>query len=387
MELVRLTARDFEEAIDFLDLVFSSAYCPMHFAKLLPRCYQPTDESMRCNFAVRENGRIRAIVGLFPAEVQAAGTTLSWAGIGGVSAHPNDRGKGWMKLLMARCIEEMQQDNVDFSFLTGLRQRYQYFGYEKTGGILEYQIQKTNLRHTFQNAAPASDLIFAPFLPSDTAFLEKAKKMHETQPFYCVRPASEFHNFLLSNGMKPWVARRQDGSMAGYLVTNDKQDRITEIFADSVEDFTDMIRQWFEQRGIFAARLSLAPWKTDFARRAGSFAESFQIADCGNWRIYHWDRVTAPLLRIKNEMQPLSDGSLAIGIDGYGTLEIHVAGGQVECLHSTAAPDVQLDPFTAMRILFGQFPAVFVRDLPGSVQNLAASWFPLPLCWLPQDYL
>lgn len=72
MEIVRLKSCDFEEAIDFLDFVFSKAYSPTHFRKMLPLCYQPTDEHMSHNFAIRENGKIRAIVGLFQLKFRLA---------------------------------------------------------------------------------------------------------------------------------------------------------------------------------------------------------------------------------------------------------------------------------------------------------------------------
>ena len=136
MEIVKLRACDYDDALDFLDFVFSKAYGPTHFGTMLPLCYRPTDEHMGHNFAVRENGKIRGIVGLFPAQVKVGGETLNLGGIGGVSAHPSDRGKGWMKLLMAHAIEEMESAETDLSFLIGLRQRYQHFGYEKTGVLL-----------------------------------------------------------------------------------------------------------------------------------------------------------------------------------------------------------------------------------------------------------
>ena len=48
MELVRLKANDYEEAMDFLDIVFSKAHCPHDFGSMLPIIYRPTDEHMNC---------------------------------------------------------------------------------------------------------------------------------------------------------------------------------------------------------------------------------------------------------------------------------------------------------------------------------------------------
>ncbi|NLB44112.1 MAG: hypothetical protein GX821_02990, partial [Clostridiaceae bacterium] len=44
--LVRLSADDYDEAIDFLNLVFSQASRPHDFEKMLPRMCVPDDEHM-----------------------------------------------------------------------------------------------------------------------------------------------------------------------------------------------------------------------------------------------------------------------------------------------------------------------------------------------------
>ncbi len=77
MEIVKLRACDYDDALDFLDFVFSKAYGPTHFGAMLPLCYRPTDEHMGHNFAVRENGKIRGIVGLFPAQLRVDGEEVS----------------------------------------------------------------------------------------------------------------------------------------------------------------------------------------------------------------------------------------------------------------------------------------------------------------------
>lgn len=387
MELVRLNASDFEEATDFLDFVFSSAYGPTHFKQMLPLCYQPTDEHMSHNFAVRENGRIRAIVGLFPMEIQAGETLLKLGGIGGVSSHPNDRGKGWMKLLMGRCLEEMKQTGTDLSFLTGLRQRYRYFGYEKTGMLLKYTISKTNLRHCAKEHTPEQTVRFELLEASDSERLQQVKAFYESQPCFCVRPLSTFYQYLLSMYTKPWVALYPDGKMAGYLVASPENDRITELFAEDETAFTAMVEQWVTTHGAEEVQLFLAPWQKDFARLAGAIAEDCSLLNNGNWQVFDWERVTGALLAVKQAQNGLMDGSLTVEISGYGRLHISVSGETVMCEKTSAKADFVLDPYTAMRMFFGHMPPVFIQQVPAPLQALIQSWFPLPLCLLIQNYV
>ncbi len=132
LDVVQLAGADFDEAMEFLNGVFGE-HRPHDFATLLPSIYQPSDEHMACNHALREDGRIRAVVGLFPIDWQVGDRLLKVGGIGGVSTHPGVRGKGYMGILMRHCVERMKAEGFHLSWLGGQRQRYGYFGYEKCG--------------------------------------------------------------------------------------------------------------------------------------------------------------------------------------------------------------------------------------------------------------
>ncbi len=387
MEVVRLLERDYEEATDFLDLVFSKAYAPSDFRKLLPLYYQPNDEKMRCNFAIREAGRIRAIVGSFPSNVQVGDTVLRLGGIGGVSAHPNDRGKGWMKILMTRCLEEMKSEHMDLSFLTGLRQRYQYFGYEKAGMLLQYQISQTNIKRSGMAMDTESSLCFIPLRKNDSTYIEKAKALYDRQEIRMIRPLADFYLTLLSTHGHPWVALRPNGEMIGYLVTDEKRASITEIFAEQETDFGEMIRSWFLQQNIDEAAVFLPPWQVQEARCLSVFAEDYRMINNGNWRIFQWENVISSLLTAKGVLSCLQEGSLNIDIVGYGTLRINVTDGHAVCARTSEHPDLLWDPLHATQIMLGHLPHMFITEIPKHLQPLIESWFPLPLSWLLQNYV
>lgn len=117
--ITRLQAADFDEAMDFLNLVFSMAYRPHDFARMLPILYRPTEAQMACNRALRIQGRIRAVVGVFPMVWAVGDARLNVAGIGGVAVHPADRGQGYMRDLMARCMADIRKGGFALSYLGG----------------------------------------------------------------------------------------------------------------------------------------------------------------------------------------------------------------------------------------------------------------------------
>ena len=121
-----MTAAEFDECIDFLDLVFAGNggghASGGGFAKLLPQLYQP--EKMHWQQAIRVGPQLLAVVGVFPRTLRVLDTTLSVGGIGGVATHQRlSRGSGHMRRLMHHCVEKMRDDGCHLAILGGQRQR------------------------------------------------------------------------------------------------------------------------------------------------------------------------------------------------------------------------------------------------------------------------
>ena len=92
-------------------------------------------------------------------------------------------------------------------------------------------------------------------------------------------------------------------------------------------------------------------------------------------------------MAIKNASHPLSDGSLAIAIKEYGTIDICVLEGKIECVKTDRPAQVEWEPSVATRVIFGHLPSTWVTDIPEMARPFINEWFPLPLCWLPQNYV
>ena len=149
-EIIQLTASEFQDGMDFLNLAFGP-HGPYDFQQLLPAVYRPTEEWTRCNYVVREEGQIKGLVILFPFTWRVGEASFRVGGIGGVSTHPKSRGAGHMKTLMNHCIRVMREEGHHLSYLGGQRQRYQHFGYEYCGGASSFSLYKTNSRHCFKD--------------------------------------------------------------------------------------------------------------------------------------------------------------------------------------------------------------------------------------------
>ncbi len=378
-QVIQLSAADFEEAMDFMNLVFSG-YSPTDFAKLLPVLYRPTEEHMACNYAIRQQGRIRAVVGLFPLQWQAGPILLKAAGIGGVSTHPNYRSSGLMKQLMQHCVTQMKAQGYHLSWLGGQRQRYLYHGYEKCGVGLSLSLSRSNLRHCF-SGEPA--LRFEPLAATDQAGLARARELHDTQPSRARRVPADFHLHCVSWHHRPHVALDAGGCMVGYLVANAKGDAVTELVGENDEVAVEMARAW-AARGDQGINLDLNPAAPGLIRRLGQYCEGMNTHASGNWQFFAWEEVLGALLQLRRGMGPLPAGRVVVGIEGYGPLALEVDGEHTAVKRTEEEPAVKGNAPLMLRLLCGPLPPSQVMALPASAALLEA-WCPLPLYWARQD--
>jgi predicted acetyltransferase len=383
-QIKRLTADDFEEAMDFLNMVFSLDGAATDFPVILPKLYRPTEQNMNCNLAIRKNGRIRAIVGLFPMTAHIGGKILKVGGIGGVSTHPNDRKTGLMRQLMEACIEEIHANGIHFSCLGGLRQRYQYYGYEKAGTAFKLNVTKKKIQHCLKDMTK-SEICFKRIEANDHDELSHAKKLYDSGLFHCDRPLDEFYSYLKTWSRHPWAAMDPSGRMIGYIVTDEAKKQIDEILADNPDDFFRILCAWIVDQSGESVSVFLPPWERTYINKLGQISENVTIQESYNWRIFNWVEVIGALFAVKSGFSGLADGEAKIGIRNYGVIRICVKDGFATVEKVDNNPDLLCDEFTALRLFCGPMSPEYITELPNRLLKVFSSWFPLPLCWYPQD--
>ncbi|MDP6698193.1 MAG: GNAT family N-acetyltransferase [Candidatus Latescibacteria bacterium] len=377
--IARLTAADFEEAMDVLNFSFGFDH-PHNFEALLPVLYHPGAEAMSWNWALREEGSIRAIVGVFPLTWKLGDATLRIAGVGGVCCHPRYRKHGFMGQLMRHCVEAMREEGYPLSWLGGQRQRYGYYGYEKCGIKYQLSLAPNNVRHVFGDGDLGIE--FRPLERQDRTHLQGVIGLHDAHPIRGVRPRERFYDMLLSWYHKPHIAISPDSRMIGYVVANGNGDRITEILAvNEGEPELQIAAAWVQQHG--EATFDLGP-SNRLLPKLAAVCGGMSVHSSGNWQIFDWAAALDALLKAQGTLIPLTDGAVVIEIADYGKVLLEVAGGSARCIRSDAAPALQTDAFTAMRLLFGPLPPATVLALPQAAAALE-QWCPLPLFWGRQD--
>ncbi len=381
MKVEQLSANDFEEAMDFMNMVFG-AHRPTDFTTLLPALYQPTDELMSCNWAIRESERIVAIVGSYPLEWQVLKSRLSLAGIGGVSSHPRKRGKGYMKVLMSHCIDEMRKNGVHASWLGGQRQRYGYFGYEKCGTTYQFSLNKSNLRHVFGESK--SDVSFRKLKQRDYTHLKAIANLHSTNSIRRLRPSDRLYDILRSWNNVPYIAIGPDGRMIGYLVASSNESSIVELTGVSEGNpDLEIARAWTEQKSNGNVLFELPPWH-GLLESLGNIAESYSIHSSGNWLILDWASTLDALIKSRSSVTKLTEGRIVIEIISQGRFALQVDSRGAICEQCDDDPEISVNAKTAHRLFFGPLPPETIFTDFDAV-SLLSQWCPLPLSWTRQD--
>ena len=360
--IVQLRAADFEEAMDLLNYAFGYSHGPHDFPSLLPKVYRPTDELMRCNYAIRRDGRLVAAVGIFPLTWHVGGAALRVAGIGGVSTHPRYRGRGLMIELMNHCVEEIRAAGYPLSWLSGLRHRYRHFGYEQCGSELRFTLERDGLRA----AGVGGTGIEFRRLTEDDPLLADAHRLHAGQPMRCERPLAEFVAICCSWNNRPYAAVA-GSELAGYLIAGGDASQVTELVAADVPTTLRIAAAWCAHRDIPSVTVAVSPAHTALVRSLDAIAEGTTVRFADSWQVFDWPATLTALLRERVRAGGAEPGSLVLQIGETDRLRLRVDGTRAGAVPTDEPAEITMDKIAAMRALFGPLRP-----------PLPVSWFPLP---------
>lgn len=407
----KASAADYDELIDFANLVFSQAHSNTDFTELLPKLYKRNRFVPESHYIVKENGRIKALVGAYPIIYNVCGEPLKVFSIGIVCVHPYTRSKGYMKLLMNEAMRDMKAAGMDLGELGGLRQRYEYFGFTKCGTELTFTCNETNFRHRFHGTYP-SGLSFAEIAPGDRATLDAVAGMYARKPAHAERHADMLHDILISWKGKAYAIMRS-GEMIGYMSAQLNRGVIQEIYMPDASLLVEALGVFISQFKIKDLHVVLPPYEAELARRLVGFAEETEIETDGNFNALNYPNVLRAFVKLKcaalsesfapalpdgctpalpdgcSQAMPdicapaLPDGKLTVRIlaanaDGADcNVTISVSGGKVDVRETGETPDYTFSHLEAMQFFFNPLSAHAYGPLASDAFTRAL--LPLPL--------
>lgn len=365
-EIRKARPEDYDDIIDFANMVFKIDFRALH-----PKLYDNHPEQAENHFLALEGGKIKALVGSIPFAMEVAGKPLTGYGIGTVSVHPYTRGKGYMKALMAKAVEEAREKGADFMCLGGLRQRYEYYGFSSGSLFTSFTVTPTNRRH-LKNIS-TEGYAFVPL--SETGDEGNCRRLYESQKVFARR--GDFAEIC-----RTWDARcfviRKDGDFAGYCILSPEKDQASEMLLETGVDpgaavlalvefcgrevrFTPSYDQW----QLISALTQIA--------EGASFSEGEKI------QVLNYPRFTEAFLQLKSDIACLMDGSLAFEVQGQGRFEIRSEKGKVTVAETVKPAAWSLPHIQAQNRLFGM-GQLFHHD-----SLLENNFLPIPIVFHAAD--
>ncbi|MBR3504610.1 MAG: GNAT family N-acetyltransferase [Clostridia bacterium] len=370
-DYVVATPADREEVVDFANYVFSQAHRPHDFKTLLPKAYADhLPELGAKHYLAKQEGRIRALVADRMIDMRLLDDTLRVGCVGTVSVHPYSRSEGHMMRLMTMMLEDARAEGLDLLMLGGIRQRYNYFGFEQAGWMYRFGIEEPAVRHALADV-DTGNVRFSELTEDNPAEVDFACALAARLPVAGARPRDRFLDIMHS-----WHSGcrliRVDGEMAGYVMGGDD-----EIALLNEDDLPRVIKALFTQDK--PDRLSLACGAHE-TRRIAILADICSHRAMGSAEminVLNWPRVLAALLKLKAGFLALEDGAFTLAIGDAPSITIRVSGGAPSVAEEGLAPDLSLTHLQAQRKLFG----LEAFALGSAYKN----WFPLPFSVSPAD--
>ncbi len=388
----RLTATDYDEALSLLNLSFNGENSnKASFEMILPKMWKRDNEHMGKHITCRIDGKMKSIIGIYPLRTKIGTHEFMFCTVGNVATHPDSRGHGYMDQLMRFAIEELGRMHVDAARLSGLRQRYERYGFEPAGTKYTYILTERNMKSCPMVESISNNfhkmISFVQIDMESMELLIKARKLFSRQKFAVVRESLE--DFYLSTKawqMTPWAALDENGEMIGYLVASGNGDTLAEQLVYNDDRFLDMIFAWIVRNGLESVRMDFAPWERKRCRLLGLICENSSVSVASSFLIRSWAEIINALMELKAQQDKMLDGCFVLGIEGYGNISLQVRNGIGSCCREVSkAADFTLTPLTATRLLLGYMPPWAVADMSGIDSNVLNNWLPLPFSWNGQD--
>ena len=308
-----------QEIIEFIDYVFSKAHRPHDFATLLPKVYGDNGDGTAHHFIVRENGKLIAAILCYPIVMHMGSKRLTGLGIGSVSTHAAARGRGIMKQLMDAADARAEETGAAFAVLSGLRQRYEHFGYAYGG----YQMNAKLTAHNVSHALDDADTEDWTVVPMNQAHVQAAMALHKAQICYCERSEAAFLDILRSWNNEPFVLLKAK-KFAGYgtLRRNAESTHIAEMRLECEADFAAAMKMLFEKHGTLT--ISAAPWEKARAAWLSCICHEFTIGKNHVFKVYQPESIREACAKIG-----FATGGFAF--DGF-TLPLPLYVGPPDCV-------------------------------------------------------
>ena len=288
MEYCQGQQGEYAEIIPFINEVFGE-----DFPVILPKTYGQGKSFEEYHQLVKEDGVLTAVIGNYEQDFYIGDTVLKTGCVGSVSVAKHARGRGYMKLLMNKTEEAMRAHQVDIAFLGGMRNRYGFFGFEKSGFTYEFHFNEANIRQTIGWDKDTGAELRQ--VTAEDSVLEEIYALYRKNVMWC-RNREDFYEKSLTWNHNVFEIRL-DGVFAGYFV--EKGHCLTELALLDWNNLLRAVKTCMVKNGEKSLSVQALGWQTESLTALFMACESYHLRTCCAFKILNYVNTITALLELK----------------------------------------------------------------------------------------
>lgn len=377
MGVEKLKAKNYEELLDFVDLVFSQDLMKVHFGEDLGYLYAADDEHMNRQYVYRdESGKIRSAIGVIPYTYKIGNESFKAKTITNVATHHRYTGRGYMQQLLKAALDDMENDGTDFVVLHGNRERYRFWGFAMAGISHDASFKAYNIPNLIKKGEKF-DFSFCEIGYDDKEYIKKSLDLFNLELQHYARTEDDFLDAQSLWHGKTYAVLDCNGKYCGYLNYSEHfAPVIREIELNSPKDAARVIYSFLNFKGLQSISVNFSVFNAELNRAIYSAAENIGIGQTTRLNLLKPERFIKECLEIKRKSGVyMPNGKIVVENDIFGRLLIENNDGFSVC-KTDVPPDIKIDGDDIYLMLFGPEH----RDFMPWTDKLGdkTAWFPIP---------
>lgn len=278
------------------------------FAKIMPKAYGEGKDTSGIHYVITEGDEIISLAGNMPAVMPVGGNEYGYTIVGTVSTLPEHQNKGCMKLLMQQIDADNRRNGVVFSALTGLRKRYNNYGFEKCMTSYKYVISK----HCLKGVDVNENLTVEKFTEAELAAVYSLYLRTQPAP---TRTREQMVDYLSFSEAEIFVVK-QEGCTVGYFDFAQRKNCIFEMGIADIALLPAVLAQFIRETQLKQVFVSVNPLNQRLADALDAFAEGKVLTDEIHIKVYDTVRFIRMLVEFNLPYMHVTDFEETFCVNG-----------------------------------------------------------------------
>ena len=352
------TYDDYNELLRFENKVFKTS-----FTKIMPKLYRDKEKCTESHIVIKDNGKIIAALAFYDTKLLLGDIEIKALGIGSVAVDKKYRGRGLMRTLLEQADNLAAQKGAEVGVLSGYRQRYSRFGFERGGIHHTFTLSNYFINHfrskkklKFQDPFSSADL------------LQKCAKLYNSEINRWERKETEFSDIISTWNLDSYAVF-DEHRLLGFLIS--ERDEIKDIHLSNPVDVAEVLYAFAKSKHRWTLHVKVTDFQKELIRELSGISDEHRISEDASYKIYDYKAFIEKMFAYKAKQTRLTDGEVTLKIDGIG-IKIRCAGGVPDISEfDNENADIKTDAVTATRFLTTGFG---IEEFNNPVVN---AWSPI----------